>query len=131
MKSASLLLGGIVMVFAAACDSGASDAAPKPADVPGEAVMEGLCRAAEAGEDAKAAEEDFARVHTDLHVVARALQEVDRGAAADFLKAKQKVEDDFRRLARPAERTPDLRRLITATDAGLELLEVTVTPCEP
>ena len=132
MQGLLVLLAAVVLVVvAAACDTGASDAAPTPADVPGQTVMAGLCKAAEqSAVDAKAAEEDFVRVHSDLHTVARALQVDERGAAADLLKAKQKVEDDFRRLARPAELTPDLRRLITATEAGLALLEVTVTPCD-
>ena len=119
----------IVLVLAAACSSGASDAAP--ADLAGEQVSAGLCRAVTAGAaETDQAEDSFARVHTDLHAVARALQRVDRTAAARLLKAKQRVEDDFRRLAPASELTPDLRELFTATRDGLARLDVTVAPCD-
>ncbi|HEY3239101.1 MAG TPA: hypothetical protein VGL92_06025 [Acidimicrobiia bacterium] len=118
-----------VVLAASACTSGSSDAAP--ADLPGEQVAQGLCRAqAAGGGDAEAAEESFARVHTDLHIVARALQQVDRKAAARLLVAKQKVEDDFRRRAPTSELAPDLRRLVTATRDGLARLKITVAPCD-
>lgn len=119
----------VVAVAAVACSSGSSDAAPTA--LPGERVADGLCQAAtDSGGDRAAAEESFARVHTDLHIVARALQEVDRKAAARLLVAKQKVEDDFRRRAPASELTPDLRRLHTATRDGLARLEITVAPCD-
>jgi hypothetical protein len=118
----------VVVASATACSGGSSDAAP--GEVPGEKVARGLCRAAEAAGDPEAAEESFARVHTDLHTVARALQEVDRKAAARLLVAKQKVEDDFRRRAPASELTPDLDGLISATADGLARLDVTVAPCD-
>lgn len=115
-------------VAASACSSpDTSDAAS--ADLPGEEVAQGLCRAA-AGGDPGAAENSFARVHADLHTVARAVQEVDRKAAARLLVAKQKVEDDFRRRAVASELTSDLEQLIAATRDGLARLEVTVAPCD-
>lgn len=119
----------VVAVAATACSSGASDAAP--AKLPGEQVAQGLCRAAATGgADPEAAEESFARVHSDLHVVARALQQVDRKAAARLLVAKQRVEDDFRRGAPASELTPDLQRLLAATQNGFVRLDVTVAPCD-
>ncbi|MGH8972995.1 MAG: hypothetical protein ACRD0C_07290 [Acidimicrobiia bacterium] len=119
----------VLTVLPAGCGSDApSDAAP--ADVPGEEVARGLCDALGAAADAETAEEDFARVHTDLHVVARAVEEVDRKAAAALLTAKQKVEDDLHRRAPESELAPDLRRLIDATAAGLRRLDVTVAPCD-
>jgi membrane-bound lytic murein transglycosylase B len=118
-----------VLVASAGCSSGASDAAP--AELPGEPVAKGLCRAAEAGAgNPETAEESFVGIHSDLHVVARALQEEDRKAAARLLVAKQRVEDDFRRGAPASELTPDLRRLLTATRDGLARLHVTVAPCD-
>ena len=126
MRRSLVLLA--VAVSGAACSGGASDAAP--AGLPGERVAQGLCRAAATGDDPEAAEESFGRVHSDLHTVARALQEVDRKAAARLLVAKQKVEDDFRRRAVASELTPDLERLFTATQDGLARLEVTVGPCD-
>ena len=117
-----------VAVLAGACGDGASDAARS--DVPGEQVAEGLCQAATQAGEAEAAEKAFARVHTDLHVVARAIQAEDRPAAGRLLVAKQKVEDDLRRRATAAELGPDLEQLITATRDGLARLGITVAPCD-
>jgi hypothetical protein len=126
MRALALL---VVTLAMAACGSdAASDAAP--AGVPGERVAAGLCDAAGNADDAAAAEEAFARVHTDLHVVARAVEKVDRKAAAALLTAKQKVEDDLRRRAVESELAPDLHRLITATAAGLRRLDITVAACD-
>lgn len=118
-----------VAVAATACSSGASDAAPA-GDLPSERVAQGLCQAAAAGDDPARAELSFARVHTDLHIVARAVEKEDRRAAARLLTAKQRVEDDLRRRAPASELTPDLRRLIAATRDGLDRLDVTVAPCD-
>jgi membrane-bound lytic murein transglycosylase B len=123
----------LALLFAAlaatSCSRAAtSDAAPD--DLPAEAVAQGLClAAADSGADPAAAEESFARVHSDLHVVAQALQQVDRKAAGRLLVAKQKVEDDFRRRAPASELTPHLRSLIAATEDGFVRLDVTVVPC--
>ncbi len=118
----------LVALALAACGSDTpSDAAPD--DLPSEAVAAGLCQAAGSAADAEEAEEAFARVHTDLHRVAGAVEEQDRTAAAALLKAKQKVEDDLRRRAPESELGPDLRRLIEATADGLRRLDVTVDPC--
>ncbi len=126
MRALALLVVALVM---AACGSDPpSDAAP--AGVPGQQVAAGLCEAAGQAGDAAAAEEAFARIHTDLHVVARAVADVDRKAAASLLTAKQKVEDDFRRRAVESELGPDLHRLITATAAGLDALDITVAACD-
>ncbi len=118
-----------VAVVATGCSSGASDATPA-GDLPSEEVVQGLCQAAAAGDDAARAELAFARVHTDLHIVARAVEQEDRKAAARLLTAKQRVEDDLRRRAPASELTPDLQRLIAATRDGLARLEVTVAPCD-
>jgi membrane-bound lytic murein transglycosylase B len=127
MRLALALL--VAALAATSCSRDAtSDAAP--ADLPAEAVAQGLCLAvADSGADPAAAEESFARVHSDLHVVARALQQVDRKVAGRLLVAKQQVEDDIRRRAPASELTPDLRSLITATEDGFVRLDVTVTPC--
>ncbi|MGH9036704.1 MAG: hypothetical protein ACRD0O_13155, partial [Acidimicrobiia bacterium] len=125
-----LVVMAAMSVLATACSSGdSSDAAPE--GLPADTVAQGLCQAAAmSGTDAAGAEESFARVHSDLHVVARALQQVDRKAAAAVLVAKQKVEDDFRRRAPASELTPDLNGLLAATQNGFVRLEVTVAPCD-
>jgi hypothetical protein len=130
-RSLPLLVVALVLtVILAGCGNDApSDAAP--ADVPGEQVARGLCDALGGAADAEMAEEDFARVHTALHLVARAVEQADRKAAATLLTAKQKVEDSLHRRAPESELAPDLRRLISATEAGLRRLDVTVTPCDP
>jgi hypothetical protein len=129
MRSLPLLVALVLGVILAGCGNDApSDAAP--ADVPGEQVARGLCQALGAAADAEAAEDDFARIHTDLHVVAKAVEQADRKAAAALLTAKQQVEDDLHRRAAESELAPDLRRLISATEAGLRRLDVTVAPCD-
>lgn len=128
-RSILSLLFLLAAALAAACSSGDSDAAPA-SDLPGEEVAQGLCQAAAAAGDPERAEESFAQVHTELHIVARAIEEKDRTAASRLLMAKQQVEDDLHRRAPASELTPDLRSLIDATRDGLARLDVTVTPCD-
>lgn len=110
----------ILATGAGACSDGSSDAAPS--DLPAERVTRGLCEAA-AADDLADAEQSFGAVHGGLHEIARALQEVDRKAAAALLEAKQEVEDDFHRRAPASELDPDLDRLVATTLAGLDRLD--------
>ncbi|MGH8993257.1 MAG: hypothetical protein ACRDZ7_17250 [Acidimicrobiia bacterium] len=116
-----------VAVLGGACSAGGSEIAS--GDVPGKEVMAGLCRTAEQADDAGAAEKAFARIHTDLHLVARAIEAEDRSVAGRLLVAKRKVEDDLHRQAGASELGPHLQQLITATGDGLERLDITVVPC--
>ena len=90
-----------------------------------------LCTArVEAPERPQAAEARFFdRSHEALHVVARALEGVDRPMAARLLEAKQKVEADFSGLASGDRVADDLGRLVDATRAALDRLAVPAPPC--
>lgn len=95
--------------------------------------LESLCDASRS-----AASRDFAgakiafsdRAHDPLHTVARALEDVDRAAAARLLEAKQRVEADF---DGSGTTTPglaaDLTALIAATHTGLDRLGIETQEC--
>lgn len=119
-----LLATAVMAAGAGGCSNDSSGAAP--ADLPGERVARGLCQAA-AATDVDGAEESFGAVHDGLHDIARALQEVDRPAAATLLEAKQAVEAGLHRRAPLSELDPELDRLVTATLAGLDRLGVAGT----
>lgn len=90
-----------------------------------------LCLAAEEAPDRPRAAEArfFDRSHETLHVMARALEDVDRPLAARLLEAKQKVESDLSGLASGDRVADDLDRLVEASGAGLDRLAVPVPPC--
>ena len=87
---------------------------------------DGLCDAARDPSGARAL--FFDRSHEALHTVARALDDVDRGQAAQLLEAKERVE---RELDQPAPTlTGDLLRLAEVYRASLGRLAITAPPCE-
>ena len=94
-------------------------------------AVENLCTArADAPHRLRAAEARFFdRSHETLHLIARALEDVDRPLAARLLEAKQKVEADFSGLASGDRVADDLGRLIGATRAALDRLAVPIPPC--
>lgn len=71
----------------------------------------------------------FDRSHTTLHLIARALEDVDRPLAGRLLEAKQKVEADFAGLASGDRAAEDLDRLVDVSRDGLDRLAVPVPPC--
>ena len=91
----------------------------------------GLCTARdEAGADVKRASTTFYdRSHDALHTLARALDPVDRAAAARLLEDKERVEADFREAAPPAALAADLDRLAQSTRSGLAALSISVAGC--
>lgn len=94
-------------------------------------AVEHLCLAGqEAADRPRAAEARFFdRSHETLHLIARALEDVDRALAARLLEAKQKVESDFSGLASGERVADDLDRLVEVSGAGLDRLAVPVPPC--
>ncbi len=60
----------------------------------------------------------FDRSHATLHLMARALEDVDRPLAARLLEAKQKVEADFSGLASGDRVADDLGTLAEVTAEG-------------
>ncbi len=108
----------------------------EPAPVPVSrltAAVDGLCTAVgQAPDGPRAAEATFFdESHATLHVIAGALEDVDRPAAAALLEAKQRVEADFSGgLASGGRVADDLRILVDATRAGLTRLEVQAPDCD-
>ncbi|MEA2932986.1 MAG: hypothetical protein QOI56_1771 [Actinomycetota bacterium] len=94
-------------------------------------ALANLCTARQEAPDRPQAAEArfFDRSHTTLHLVARALEDVDRSLAARLLEAKQKVESDFSGLATGDRVADDLGALIEVTRAALDRLAVPVPPC--
>lgn len=134
-----LVAAVLAAALAAACGTG--DNKPATVAMAGQrvprdsllTVAEGLCDAArQAGTDPGAARETFlGRSHTGIHVIAKALQDVDRPAAASLLEAKQKVEADLERPERSARTADDLRALAAITRASLARFKVKVPACPP
>ncbi len=90
-----------------------------------------LCTARDqAKADVKQANTTFYdRSHDALHTLARALDSVDRAAAARLLEDKERVETDFRRNASGAELAASLDALARSTRSGLAALSVEVPTC--
>ncbi|MEA2827963.1 MAG: hypothetical protein QOG43_2402 [Actinomycetota bacterium] len=94
-------------------------------------ALANLCTARDEAPDSPGAAQArfFSRSHTTLHLVARALEDVDRPLAARLLEAKQKVEADFSNGASGGQVADDLRPLVTVTADSLDRLAVPLPPC--
>ena len=94
-------------------------------------AAEALCTARDqARADVKQANSTFYdRSHDDLHTIARALDPVDRPAAARLLEDKERVEADLRANASGSELAASLDALARSTRTGLDALSITVAPC--
>jgi hypothetical protein len=94
-------------------------------------ALANLCLARDEAPDRPQAAEArfFDRSHTTLHLIARAVEDVDRSLAARLLEAKQKVEADFSGLASGDRVADDLARLVDVTGDGLDRLAVPLPPC--
>jgi hypothetical protein len=98
---------------------------PEAAD---EAVL-GLCDVWVASDRADAAATFEDHSHEILHVVAAAVQEVDRGAAADLLEAKQVVEADLAEPVLPDDFEGDVETLLGALRASLGAIGLDAPDC--
>lgn len=135
-RSAGPALAALVLVLAAAC--GRTPAADRTITVGGDKVTParlvdasaGLCEAkVAAATDPEAARATFYdRSHSALHTVARGLEPVDRGLAAQLLEAKGKVEAELEAIP-PAPSPADLAALDDVYRAGLWRLAITAPPC--
>lgn len=128
----------VALALGAGCSDGASreetSGPSSPPDRTLTTVADGLCRvAAEATTDTQQARVTFfAEVHVGLHTLAARLLDVDRKAAADLLRAKERAETAFAAaLEAAAELDAALADLHAAARAGLALLDVTVGACPP
>jgi len=122
------------------CSSGPSTVArSRTIEVDGEEVVAsslreavtGLCAALERlPVDPRAARDAFySRSHDRLHMIATAVQEIDRSTAASLLQAMAVVEERLARRAFPASLGGDLHRLVAATRAALRALSIPSEPC--
>ena len=118
MRWAALLV--LLVLVTGACAPGKSAAAD---DAYGRALT-GLCVARDqaAATPTRVRTTFFDRSHGTLHVLARALENVDRRSTAQVLEAMFRVEADLAFDRPPASLTADLDRLIGATRAGLRRL---------
>ena len=96
-----------------------------------EAAAEALCTARDqAKADVKQADTTFYdRSHDALHTIARALDQVDRAAAAELLEDKERVETDLRADSPAPNLAADLDRLARSTRTGLAALSISVPAC--
>ena len=130
------LVALVALVALMACgDDGGRPAAAGP-DEPSatqlEAVAAGLCKAeAEAATDTQTARVTFfAESHPGLHSIAALLNDKNRHASAELLRAKQAVETGLSEALEPSPAlNKALERLHDATQAGLAVLDITVGPC--
>ena len=126
----------LALALLAACGGSGSERTVRAGDedVPAarlEAAATALCTARdEAQTDVKRANTTFYdRSHDALHTLARALDPVDRVAAARLLEDKERVETDLRRGAPGPELAASLDRLAGSARAGLAALSVPVRAC--
>lgn len=118
------------------CDGDGENQAAASPDGPSatqlEAVAAGLCKAeSEATTDTQTARVTFfAESHPGLHSIAALLNDRDRHASAELLRAKQAVETSLSEALEPSAALNEaLVRLHDATQAGLAVLDITVGPC--
>lgn len=96
-------------------------------------ALQGVCQAgarAAAGDVEQARRTFFDRSHDTLHVLALALEPVDRAQAGELLLAKQLVESDLEPTPVREGLAKDLGRLGQVTRSGLARLEISTPPCE-
>ncbi len=72
----------------------------------------------------------FGRVHSPLHAIAQAAEEVDRPAAASMLEAKNDVERALNEHVPATDTAAALDRLVTSTTEALRSVGVTTSGCE-
>jgi len=125
VRFAALLM--LVVLVTGACAAGKSASA---GDAYGRALA-GLCVARDqAGRTpTRVRATFFDRSHGTLHVLARALENVDRSATARVLETMNRVEVDLASDRPPTSLGADLDRLISTTRAGLRRLDQPASGC--
>jgi len=72
----------------------------------------------------------FSQVHSPLHLIAQAAQNVDRSVAARMLEAKNDVESVFNSAMSPDDAGAALDRLLPSTAEALRSVGVTTSGCD-
>lgn len=96
-------------------------------------ALQGVCLArvqAAAGNAEMARRTFFDRSHDSLHVLALALEPVDRAKAGELLLAKQLVESDLGSTPVRSALAKDMGRLAEVTRTGLARLDISTPPCD-
>jgi hypothetical protein len=101
---------------------------PVTAEAAAEAVR-GLCDLESATGRAEAEATFLDRSHETLHEIATATEVRDRGAAADLLEAKQRVEADLAGADLPPEFADHVGALLDATGAALDTIGLDAPAC--
>lgn len=131
MRGAGLSLALLLVLVS--CGSSGETVTPEATGagdaVRAQAAVLGLCEIRDASELETAEAVFHDRSHDALHAIAAAVEEVDRGAAADLLAAKQRVEADLAARELPATFASDVEDLLAATRAALAALGVPVPLC--
>jgi ribosomal protein S18 acetylase RimI-like enzyme len=94
-----------------------------------EEAVRGLCDLRTATDRVEAEATFLDRSHATLHVIAAATEVRDRGAAADLLEAKQRVEADLAGGDLRPGFAADVRALIDATRAALAAIGLDAPAC--
>ena len=143
-RGARARLRGLLLVAALAAGTvscGGDDGPPTSVrvgeeDIPATRMadaLQGVCLArsqAAAGNVVAARRTFFDRSHDTLHLLALALEAVDRQKAGEVLLAKQLVEADLESTPVRSALPQDLARLAAVTRSGLDRLEIATPPCE-
>ncbi|MCA1727275.1 MAG: hypothetical protein LC722_06405 [Actinobacteria bacterium] len=131
---ATLLAVLLVLLVLSACDSSGDR---EPTTAPSQSnedrwlsAVDGLCGALGSAQEPQTARAAFFdRSHAQLHELAAAVGERDRGAEGEILRAMSVVEEDFRAHTGPGKLEIHLGTLIRATVAGLSLIEIESPGC--
>lgn len=133
----STLLALALVVSACDSDGGRSgDPSAPPSGALGPVTAEaaagavrGLCDLGSATDRVEAEAIFLDRSHATLHVIAAAAEVRDRGAAADLLEAKQRVEADLAGADLPPDFAADVGALVGATRTALEAMGLDAPAC--
>jgi hypothetical protein len=142
MRPFRLVALGLVLVALAACegDGRGDGSGPSPSPLPSgslgvvtqgaadEAVL-GLCDLRDETDIAEANATFIDRSHQTLHVIAAAAEEVDRIASSALLEAKQRVEADLGQGALPPGFAVDVRFLLQAVRAAIDVIGLEPAGC--
>lgn len=133
-------LGALVALglLAAACGGDEPTASGEPtgttpagpvSSAAAEGTVLGLCEIRDATDRDGASATFQDRTHQTLHDLAAATEPVDRGATADLLTSKQRVEVDLEEASLPESFGADVDALIEATRAALETIGLDAPDC--
>jgi hypothetical protein len=141
-RTAALVIAVVACTALASCDGGDGGPSASPSALPSgslgvvtqtaadEAVL-GLCDLRDETDIAEANATFIDRSHQTLHVIAAAAEEVDRIASSALLEAKQRVEADLGGAELPPGFAVDIRFLLQAVRAAIDVIGLEPAGCGP